>query len=94
MREEAAEEKPDREPAHDPRKPLLHLPHVEEPAGLAADEHEPHLERDREQHEEDRRHPDAAGHEDQPGREVEDGDAEEAHRRDANQSSSGAPPGR
>ena len=72
--EEAAEEKPDREPAHDPRKSLLHLPHVQEPARLSADEHESHLERDREQHQEDRRDPDSAGHEDQPGRGVEDGD--------------------
>ena len=91
--EEAAEEEPDRESAHDPREPLLHLPHVQESAGLAADEHEPHLERDREQHEEDRRHPDSAGDEDQPGRGVEDGDAEEAHRRDANESRPAGRPG-
>ena len=51
-REEAAEQEPDREPAHDPRKSLLHLPYVEEPAGLSADEHEAQLERDREQHQE------------------------------------------
>ena len=83
--EEAAEEEPDREPAHDPWKSLLHLPHVQEPARLSADEHEPQLERDREQHQQACRHPDSAGHEDQPRRGVEDGDAEEARRGDANQ---------
>ena len=48
---------PTAKPDDDPWEALLHLPHVEQPARLSADEHEPDLERDREEHEEHRRHP-------------------------------------
>ena len=58
--EQAADEEPHREAGHDAWEQLLHLAHVEQPARLPADEHEPELERDREEDEEDRRHPDAA----------------------------------
>ena len=91
--EEAAEQEPDRESAHDPRKALLHLPHIQEPARLSADEHEADLERDREQDQEARRDPDPAGEENQPGRDVEDGEGREAHRGDAAKSRSARRPG-
>ena len=58
--EEPADQEPDREARDDPWEELLHLAHVEQPARLPADEHEPDLERDRERHEEHRRHPRAA----------------------------------
>jgi hypothetical protein len=65
-RDDAADEEAHREPRHDPWKQLLHLAHVEQPAGLPADEHEADLERDRERDEEDPRHPVTAGDEDRP----------------------------
>ena len=92
--EEAAEEEPDRESTHDAWKPLLHLPYIQESPRLAADEHESHLERDREQHQERRGDPDSAGHENQPRRGVEEGDGEEAYRRDTNEPAFAEPPER
>ena len=85
---EAAEQESHGEAGHDARKPLLEHAHVEEPSCLSADEHEPHLERDREQDEEERRNPGTARHEDRPGRGVEDGEGDEARRRDPNESRS------
>ena len=75
--QQAAEEEPDREPRHDAREALLHLPHVEEPARLATDEHEAKLERDRKRDEQHRRDPDATGDEDHPRRGVHGGERAE-----------------
>ena len=62
----AADEEAHREPRHDPWKELLHLAHVEQPAGLPADEDEADLDGDREHDEESPRHPLTPGDEDRP----------------------------
>ncbi len=83
--EEPADQEPDREARDDAWEELLHLAHVEQPARLPADEHEPDLERDREGHEEHSRHPRAVRHENHPRDGVEGREAAERRRRDANE---------
>ena len=91
--EQPADQEPDGEVRHDAREALLHLPHVEQPACLPADEHESDLERNREGNEEHCRHPDATGDEDRPRDGVENCEAAECRRRDTNETGATRCPG-
>ena len=91
--EKAADQEPHCEARDHTWEQLLHLTHVEQPTGLSANEDEADLKRDREQHEQDRRHPDAARDEDRPRRGVQQGEDAETRGRDTNESRAPRRPG-